>query len=352
MNKKIDMTEALDMLGFSYPHGKSNFNIICPFCGDSHKNKRKTMNINMNKGVGGVYSCLRCNKQGHVITFWREVRGLSSNKEAAAEIRKGLSEYKPVKKVARKIIKENPIAPIETRHKTYSALIDNLVLTDYHRKSLRDRGLSNAYIDKKKYKSYPQTSHEEIATVLLDQGYILDGVPGFYKEKGVWKLRRYSSGILIPQKDGFGRIQGFQIRMDNSKGGKYLNLSSLDLPNGTGAKTFAHLSYSRDKDLKELILTEGALKADVISYLSQKSVLAVPGVNSIKYLPGALHDLKKKGLKKVCIAFDMDLYDNPNVYRALCKLKNLIREADIPFCTYNWNSDYKGLDDYLKNAHT
>lgn len=345
--KKIDMAEALDMLGFAYPHGKQSFDIECPFCSSQHSNKRKTMNVNLAKGEGGVFSCLRCNTQGHVITFWREVKGLSNNKEAAKDIQKGISgNIAPVKK-KRKVKPENPLANIETRSRTFDALLDSLVLNDVHMQALKERGLSSKFIAARKYRSIPQTSHKEIANVLLDKGFILDGVPGFYK-KNEWEFAHYPSGILIPQRDGFGRIQGFQLRMDDVSKGKYLNLTSRNYPHGTATKAFVHLSYNRQKSVDEIILTEGALKADTITFLSNKTVLSIPGVNSTRFLPQALHDLKMKGVKKIAIAFDMDMYSNPNVYRALCNLKNLIRDADIPFCTYEWDPRYKGLDDFLK----
>ena len=60
-----------------------------------------------------------------------------------------------------------------------------------------------------------------------------------------------------------------------------------------------------------------------------------------------IHDLKARGLKKVCIAFDMDLYNNPNVYKAYCNIRDLLRDADVSFSKYEWPQQYKGFDDYL-----
>ena len=347
--KKITMQDALEMLNIPYPHGKSSFYIECPFCKDLHKGHRKTFNVNMNKGDGGVFSCLRCNLQGHVITFWREMKGFSSNKEAAKDIQftiRGENSFK-LKKKKKKVYKEPAIANIETRTSTYNALIDLLVLNKSHEEDLRKRGLNTTYIKEKKYVSVPQTGHQEIATVLLDKGLLLDGVPGFYKKRGEWTFSKTGSGIMIPQRDILGRIQGFQMRMDNPRNGKYINLTSNNFPSGTPSKTFVHFSPNFQNSIEEIILTEGVLKADVISFLSGMSVLSVPGVNSTKFLPEALYILKNKGLKKINIAFDMDMYDNANVYRAFCKIKNLLRDADIPFCTLDWDKKYKGLDDFL-----
>ena len=348
--KKIDMQDALDLLNISYPSGKSSFYIECPFCKDQHKGRRKTFNVNMQKGDGGVFSCLRCNLQGHVITFWREYKGFSSNKEAARDIQetlKGENKHSNKTKKKTSVYKEPPIAPIETRDNTYNSLLDMLVLNKTHESALKERGINPQYIKSKRYASIPQTGHQEIATVLLDKGLILDGVPGFYKRKGEWTFAKSGSGIMIPQRDVLGRIQGFQMRMDNNRNGKYLNLTSNNFPNGTASKAFVHFAPNYNNDIKEIILTEGALKADVIAFLSGMPVLSIPGVNSTGFLPQTLIELKQKGMRRIDIAFDMDLYDNKNVYRALCNLKNIIRDVDIPFCMYEWDKKYKGLDDFL-----
>lgn len=345
------MAEALDLLGVKFPMGKTSFYIECPFCASAHKGRRKTMNINLNKGEGGVFSCLRCNNQGHVVNFWREMKGFSSNTEAAKDIQKTLNntDAKPIniKKVKREVVEEE-FAPIEIRDFTYKTLLESLTLSSVHEAELMKRGLSREYIAKKQYKSVPQLSLKDLASTLLDKGAILKGVPGFYRSNGVWSLAHNSSGIMIPQRDGFGRIQGFQLRKDNTKNGKYVNLTSNNFPEGTATKAFVHMAYNIHNDVSEIILTEGALKADVVAYLSGKSTLSVPGVNSTRFLPQALHDLKRNGLKKICIAFDMDMYANENVYKAFCRLKNLLREADVSFSKYEWPMQYKGFDDYLK----
>lgn len=349
MAKKIRLDEALDLLGIDYPAGKARFDILCPFCAGEHKGRRKTMNVNLNKG-DGVYCCLRCNASGTMLKFWMEMKALPSIKDAAKDIQETLSGRgrhlytKPRKRI---VVKEKAPAPIEVRSKTYAAFLDSLALTESHYNDLICRGLTPKYIEEKMYKSIPQTSHKEIAQQLLDKGLILDGVPGFYQKNGEWRLTKSSSGILIPQRDSRGRIQGFQMRMDNTKAGKYINLTSRNYPEGTPSRTYVHMAYNTTHDIGEVVLTEGALKADVIAFLLGKSVVAVPGVNSIKYLPKALRSLKKQGLVKISIAFDMDMYTNKNVYKAYCKLRNLLREEDIHFVKWEWDTTYKGLDDYL-----
>lgn len=99
--------------------------------------------------------------------------------------------------------------------------------------------------------------------------------------------------------------------------------------------------------LDRVILTEGPLKADIISQYTGLPVLAIPGVNAISLLERALYDLKNAGLRKILIAFDMDLYENIHVQNALDRLKNMLAAYRIPHSQLVWDKNYKGLDDYL-----
>jgi hypothetical protein len=216
-------------------------------------------------------------------------------------------------------------------------------------------------------------------------GATLEGVPGFYKDKnGDWTLKDCGSGILIPQRNSKGQIQGFQIRADDrphicrncrffikgtckcskskfcdaavkkdsscsefkEAGSRYFALSSRDEDCGTGSQTYVHFREGV-RGFGDMIITEGALKADVISALSGYSVLSVPGVNSLKFLPQALRSLLNKDLCRVIIAYDMDIRENDKVKRARDKLESLLRHLEIPYRNLSWDETYKGLDDYL-----
>ena len=117
--------------------------------------------------------------------------------------------------------------------------------------------------------------------------------------------------------------------------------------NGSPAYAHCHLRIGR-KGLTELILTEGPLKADVISSLTGYSVLAVPGVNSLSFLPQALFDLKKAGVMKILIAYDMDIRTNETVHKAEKRLMSLLSRAQIPHTVLYWDERYKGLDDWAE----
>ncbi|MBQ4078468.1 toprim domain-containing protein, partial [bacterium] len=148
----------------------------------------------------------------------------------------------------------------------------------------------------------------------------------------------------IPVKDLKGRIQGLQIRRDNSEKRKFRWVSSVDLKDGCKAEGWTHLA---GKVKNSIIITEGPMKADVIHALSGATVLAVPGVQSLTQLSNTLEQLKGQGLEKVYTAFDMDMLSNPHVQSGFENLGKLLSEMGIWYKTYVWPTEYKGLDDFI-----
>ena len=99
------------------------------------------------------------------------------------------------------------------------------------------------------------------------------------------------------------------------------------------------------KESKDVILTEGALKADVIFALSGIPVVSVLGVTSTKFLPAFVKD-NLVG-KTVHIAFDMDSFKNSTVHKAEEALFDLFEENKVSYRRLIWDERKKGLDDYL-----
>src|SRR5262249_26207599 len=145
-----------------------------------------------------------------------------------------------------------PIAPVEIRDYAYRRLIDISSATLYPgafiagEKGLLARGLSECHFGN--YGGLPADSSERdrIARLLVQEtsnqfsvADSLRGVPGFWEDRcGVhlWKPKDYLlPRLLIPVRDGSGRIQACQMRLPyaEKKGLRYLWLSSSDLPHGT-----------------------------------------------------------------------------------------------------------------------
>lgn len=210
-----------------------------------------------------------------------------------------------------------------------------LSLASDHRQNLLSRGLSPEAIEHLGYKSTPVVGLQAIAKQLTAEGFYLAGVPGFYRtENDQWTFVRQSRGILIPVRDPEGRIQGLQIRRDNAVKRKFRWVSSTGKKDGCKAEGWTHVT---GVPKPEVILTEGPMKADVITYLSGKTVLAVPGVNALTQLGLTLEYLREHGTERIMTAFDMDMLTNPHVQKGYQSLVQLLDKMGFQFGTYLWS---------------
>ena len=342
--EKFHIWDVISVLNLSAaPSGRSSYYIPCPCC-DS-KPGSKHLNINLRKEV---FRCPKCGVSGGIFDLYALYTGIPRDdvREAMTE-RLGLSDhsYRPQRRVVVKEVKELPVADIETRHKTYTALLEKLSLASDHIDNLRGRGLKEDEIKQLGYKTTPVVGMEKIAKELVQEGCELSGVPGFYQtESGTWKFTINQRGILIPVRDDKGRIQGMQIRRDDVKKRKFRWVSSTELKNGCKAEGWTHLA---GLPAETILLTEGPMKADVIHALTGLTVLAVPGVNALTQLEIMLKQLREQGLQKIMTAFDMDMATNPHVQKGYRQLLLLLDHMGFQFGTYLWDGSFKGLDDYI-----
>jgi hypothetical protein len=178
-----------------------------------------------------------------------------------------------------------PIAPIEIRDFVYGRLIELSPATLYPgaliagEKGLLARGLDDRHFGN--YGGLPAGSRERdrIARLLQQEinGHFsgassLRGVPGFWEDgqgTHLWKPKDYLwPRLVIPVRDGTGRIQACQMRLPfaTKEELRYLWLSSSDLPHGTGSGSPPHFKF-RLADLPSdarIVIVEGVLKADVL----------------------------------------------------------------------------------------
>jgi hypothetical protein len=94
-----------------------------------------------------------------------------------------------------------------------------------HREHLQKRGLSDVQIVEVGYKTFPTNGRATVIRCLVNAGFHMAGVPGFYFENSDVKLSGVT-GFLLPVTDVQGMINGLQIRSDRTEGGKYRWLSS------------------------------------------------------------------------------------------------------------------------------
>lgn len=327
--------------------------VTCPFCG-----KPKKLNINFERNQ---YRCPRCGESGSMLKLYATLKGFvgKSNGEIVAEIKKELNigdNYTPF---------NNPIEPkkaepltidFEKMNRTdlvYRAFLSQLGLGFIHRQKLKeDRHMSDIDINRFMFRSVPLFGYKHICKSLIDKGFQLEGIGGFYWDVDGWNIaiNPKITGYIIPVWNYFNKIAGIQIRMDNPMNGyKYHLVSSSDYPQGTSTKTEPfYIAGTRKKDT--LIVSEGFFKAAIPNKFFAYNCMALFGVNNQKEFERLIPFLKEDGIKNVVEAFDADFKTNNNVRTAKKKFKDLVVNNGFNYSTFEWDiSQGKGLDDYVLN---
>jgi hypothetical protein len=238
------------------------------------------------------------------------------------------------------------IAPIEIRNAVYEDLIRRSPAVKYYSQlidgasGLLSRGLPES--DTQKYGALPRT-HKERASLADTLNKFLKGrfpeyasrsthaaiigVPGFWQDETgniqLWSPRDFNMPLLlIPYRDDHGRIQACQLRRhpnDLRIGEKKYRWLACPFPfRGASSGTPIHFTF-RPADLppgRTIIITEGALKADVLVSLRPKApVIATSGVSC-----SHAEIIDAARAYNVLIAFDADYKTNPAVARQLARL--------------------------------
>jgi len=246
-------------------------------------------------------------------------------------------------------LKEPERAPDDILCKVYTSLLRALTLSDVHRENLRQRGLTDDEIHKRRYRTLPLQGRAAIAKKLASvyDPELLVKVPGFFVEKEGnkrWLTLAGTPGILIPVRNLSGQIVAIKIRADDpGEGPKYTWLSSAS-HGGPGPGNRVHIpTFTGDRSLVRI--TEGELKADIATALSDILTLSIPGVSSWRQ---ALPVLKQCQAKIVSLAFDADAKTNHNVARALDLTFQALTQQGYEVQIETWDiTQGKGIDDLL-----
>ena len=312
----------------------------CPFCGDHGPGK---YHLSLNT-MSDQYRCNLCDAHGNSVTLYARLQGVS-NGRAFRELTDGNNIY-PMPHQPTPQSTEPRLRALADRHEIYTDMLNLLGLSDIHRKNLLDRGLSETRIEQNMYRSMPEEAAHRflLAHLLLSYGHDLSGVPGFRTYYGTWTACG-PKGLLIPVRDKDGLIQGLKIRLDDADmpDRKYRWFSSRGLPNGTRSYSWIHVTGNVQS--KRAYLTEGPLKGDIASFLTDDALfICLGGVNATNRLQQTLLDL---GVTEVIEAMDMDKSTNPQVRCAVQKAQKIVQTVPhILYRKYIWNPAYKGVDDY------
>ena len=337
--------------------GPEGVYVDCPICGD----KRGKAYLNTAKNV---WRCNYCSKGGGMLALYGMVNGLS-NSEAYREICDDLmtgdaprGEFRHAAEAVPRIT-QSERASRQDIHKTMTALLSMLTLTQAHREHLRAvRGLSDEQIDWFGFKSTPnQSLCRYLAYQLIQNGCVVQGVPGFFQdEKNRWTIRFYNrtAGIMIPIYGIDGLLSGIQTRLDHpikdkddppeKCGVKYLSLSSTGKKMGASCGSMVH--FVGNPRSRVVYVTEGALKADIAYALTGRSFLATIGANNVSQLEPIFAFLRKNGTEEIIEAEDMDKYRNSAVNSGASKVYAMARRNGLACRRLTWNPRYKGIDEW------
>jgi DNA primase len=265
---------------------------------------------------------------------------------------------------SRQPIIEQPSQPCRSRveradpatlDRVYRALLAALPLSSTHRQAQRQRGLPDVAIVRCGYRTLPRDGRAALARRLVDR-YGPDTcarVPGLWVDtQGTqrWWTLAGAPGLLIPVRNIDNRIVALKVRADSAgEGPKYTYLSSRRHDGlGPGAPVHVPLhAFSLEAPVR---LTEGELKADVATALSEVLTIAVPGVTLWRQ---ALPILAALQPVQVLLAFDSDWRQNPYVARALAQATQALVEAGLTVVVETWDaSQGKGIDDVLRTGYT
>lgn len=379
------------------------FGVECPFCGDT----RGKCNFCVRKDgeLKNVYHCYQCGAAGNMLTLYADLTGLygaNRYKDAYWQIKEqlftGTYPKKMLRKKAAAQIHQKELPPKEQRidpeklDAVYREMLTLLKLKERHKADLKRRGVSESEIRQMEeigYRSTESTDAKRIARVLLNRGFSLKGVPGFFIDRnGDWEAAFYpaNAGYLCPVFSFNGKMEGFQIRLDNPhQKRKYIWFTSSGLEGGASSKSPAGLSGKVTNGT--IRVTEGILKAQIAYQCSGFSYIGNPGVSNHKGLQQMLAKLKEQGLHTVYECYDMDkmlVLDCKEDYDKNCKecewnrtgikmecprkrqkrdairqgcikLYDICKELDLSCIRVTWdtnedglwNGTYKGIDDWL-----
>ena len=364
----IDVVDTAVVCGLDIKPGTLDHEEVlarCPYCNDY----KYRMYLSRQPG-NATFWCHNCGTGGNAVTLYAD-HNPSGQKLTGAEAYRELianpyvrCEEQTVDNTSRPT---KGLRPIDERSQVYLDLLRLLPLSDRHYINLRNRGMSDTIINGNMYRSVPTDFKTRMDIIRdLSRKHDLSGIPGFYTKDGNWLLSNcHNSGILIPVCDRFDRIQGLQIRFDDpppkfvtdqngnrvKKAGdrfRWLSSGGDYYENGTGISSYIHVVGDTSSDT--LHITEGAMKADVASYLSGGALfIGLTGVQNVRYLAEVIRDLSPQHIRE-CI--DMDCRTNPHVQRAQSKIRAICAPLCHDYRPFIWPIEQKGIDDYCATCST
>ena len=394
----IDFVVEQDIvpLGIKTYRSGSEISFNCPFCekaGLPADTKHK-YSVNVDKDAG---HCFRCGASHGLLSLHQAlVDKPLTLEEARVDLMKrfnGLPSDVQTKITHSKerIQEENKrqleTASLQVRDDVYRKFLNQLTLSKAHYNDLIRRGLTPEEIKNNGYKSVPVVGNITFAKNAMSsydtwkaiKNHYKWGIPGFYDIRSDEpKCVALKNGYFVPVRTidpdtGLIKISGMQIRYDDlpkdatkeekEHYAKYKWFTSNFKTRNNGSSVKDGCSASGCENIhfagdwvhvpKQVILTEGALKADVSASLIKRctgksvAIMGLVGVYNTSQLIEALFYAKDRGCEEILIAVDMDYREKPQVKLAMQNIIKIIDNSGIRHNVFNWNPAYKGLDDYF-----
>jgi DNA primase len=236
------------------------------------------------------------------------------------------------------------VASVDYRHAVYSALLDQWVLTPDHAHYLiTEKRISHETVTRNLYATVPDGQTIRATLSHLSRDFELSLVPGFYRRRGSPQLIARPGELLIPIRDHRERIVALSRRTGGDPKYKFLSGRGVS----SGAPMHYALPYLANLN-GDVIITEGALKADVIAEHLHCATIGISGVAAFQ--DGFGHELRAllQGVKFAYLAFDADERRNGHVRSALIRLIISLHAAGYLPEILQWEESHgKGLDDVL-----
>lgn len=397
MLKKIDqlpldqvIQRTLEESGGTYKNGitdPTERGFLCPFH-DDHSGGHA--GIYTSKHGVQKFHCFVCGETLDTIGFVRKYKaigfrqaafeiaasfGIISPEEFKEECGKGFTA--PVKQVVVNHTKVNlqPLAPLHVLDTVYrimqqgcklsgsDCVLSKADLNYLHSRNITDKEIRlYGYFTMPTPKLLPVIINKVKAAGLTVES--LYGVPGFYRNKKTNEVCLAEfDGIGIPIFNHDRQIQALQVRArGNVLGPRYKFLSSSftskkayvdTYDRGVGPSTPVNVLYPYNiKDITKCIcITEGTFKAAQFASHFNATAISVQGVNNTRSVVPEIKAIEQKlnlsTHPDIYVAYDMDMYENEHVLKALDKLIEMLQEAGYQVWVLTWNPEWKGLDDFL-----
>jgi hypothetical protein len=239
------------------------------------------------------------------------------------------------------------VADADTRNAAYESLLTHLTLSAQHDEDLRRRRrFSEEAIVRNLYATIPPAGRLQAIVDVVSSVVALGGVPGFWRESRGWRLAAAEGALAIPIRDEKDRIVACQLRTEGSP--RYRWLSSVGRHRGSSSGTPPHFRNPWDcTRTGAVILTEGALKADLISDRWSVATVGFAGVATAAPLTHRVL-VALPTVHTAVIAFDADFKTKFSVRHALDRLVEAVVATRVRPKVLCWNASAgKGLDDVL-----